>query len=528
MAAARILYFTSSDHFVYRRAGGALQPEAKFPADDLGVTEFREYLRGHKGALFYLLADLAGEDFHEDQIPYLRGGDREAIVQRRLAQRYRDTRLAAALPLGVTSGERRNERLLLASFTNTQQFFPWLDALAEAGAKLAGVFSVPLLAPALAARLGARSGRSFVVTANRAGLRQCFVEDGRLRFARLEPTVDMVPQALAMFVRTETQRLAQYLATLRVLPRDGAPIQVLVVAPPGQKGAFEQALVSDTRLAFHTHDAAQAGRAVGLAKPPEGALAEALYLQLALRRPPAEQFAQREDRRGFLLWKLQRGVVAAGALGLAACSLYAGVKWLDVASVRDQAAIQRREANAAAEQYQRITSGFPVVHTTTDNLRATVVEFLKIAKRSAAPESGLAHLSRVLEQYPQIELENLKWSVGRAEGALARAESAAAAQPKPAAAAPGAAGAPAEAEHAETLEISGRVHDAQRSDYRGITAQVQRFAAALTDGSPYAVVRTQLPFDITSEGTLTGDIGAGSGDTGEAPRFTIAIARPLR
>ena len=38
--------------------------------------------------------------------------------------------------------------------------------------------------------------------------------------------------------------------------------------------------------------------------------------------------------------------------------------------------------------------------------------------------------------------------------------------------------------------------------------------------------RTQLPFDITSEGTLTGDIG-GSTDSGEAPRFTVVLLRRL-
>src|SRR6185436_17647752 len=138
---------------------------------------------------------------------------------------------------------------------------PWLDALDDSGARLAGVYSVPLLAPALAAKLGVALGRCIVVTANRGGLRQCFVEEGRLRFGRLERTGEMAPQALAMFVRSETQRLAQYLTTLRVLPREGAPVQVLVVAPTGQRAAFEHALVSDARLVFHTVEAAEAGRA---------------------------------------------------------------------------------------------------------------------------------------------------------------------------------------------------------------------------------------------------------------------------
>ena len=219
----RLIYFTAEDHGVYAWSRGRLTLEAKFAGDDLGVTAFREYLAGHRGALFYAVADLAGEDFHED---------RELVVQRRLAQRYRDTRLATALSLGQVRGERRNERLLLTSFTNTQRLTPWLDALAESDAKLAGMYSVPLLAPALAARLGAGSGRCFVVTANSAGLRQCYVDGGRLRFARLERTVDMSPEALAAFVRSETGRLAQYLSTLRVLPREGPPIQVIVVAPP--------------------------------------------------------------------------------------------------------------------------------------------------------------------------------------------------------------------------------------------------------------------------------------------------------
>ena len=515
----RILYFTSEDHYLYASTGSALKLEAKFSGDEVGVGQFREYLRGRRGALFSVVADLAGEDFHEEQIPYLRGADREAIVQRRLAQRYRDTRLAAALSLGqVVTAERRNERLLLASFTNTQQLAPWLDALEEAGARLAGVYSVPLLAPLLAARLGVKTGRAFVVTANRGGLRQSFVEDGRLRFARLERTVEMVPQALAMFVRSETLRLAQYLTTLRALPRDSGPIQVLVVAPSGQRAAFEQALVSDARLSFRTIDAEKAARVAGLKRAPEGTGAESLYLHLAAKKPPREQFASRDDRRRYVAWQLQRGIVAAGILGCAACMIFAGAKWLDMFNVRAQAAEHTRQAERAADQYKRITATFPVTQTTTENLKATVVEFTRIAAQTASPESAFVHVSRVLERFPQFELDRLEFSVGRPDQ-----------RDKPAAGVPTpvtAAGAKAEgADMAVRLQISGRVNATQRDDYRGITAQVQQFASAL-GASGYVLVRTQLPFDVTPEGTLTGDIG-GTTDTGEAPRFTVTLMRRL-
>src|SRR6185503_5173786 len=349
MANRRLLYVTAEDHYLYRAGGGGLELEGKFPGDDLGITAFREHLMSRPGGLFSVVAVPLEKNFHEEQIPLLRGGDREAIVQRRLAQRYRDTRLAAALSLGeAPSAERRNERLLLASFTNTQQLAPWLDALEDGGARLAGVYSLPLLAPALAARLGVKSGRALVVTATRAGLRQCYVDNGKLRFARLERTIDMVPQALAMFVRSETQRLAQYLVTLRALPREGAPVQVLVVAPPGQREVFEQALTSDARLVFQTVDYAHALRAVRLRKVPEVTRAEALFLHLAATQPPREQFASRQDRRRYRVWQLQRGIVAAGVAAFAGCVLYGSSKWLEVLQLRESVAAQQQEARAAA------------------------------------------------------------------------------------------------------------------------------------------------------------------------------------
>src|SRR5205814_118707 len=138
---------------------------------------------------------------------------------RGLARRSRDSRLASALSPGqVRTPERRNERVLLASFTSARQLSRWLDALEGAGTRLAGVYSAPLVAPALASALGARDARVLLVSANRAGLRQCYVENGRLRFARLERMGELAPEALAGFVRSETQRLVQYLVTLRAPP----------------------------------------------------------------------------------------------------------------------------------------------------------------------------------------------------------------------------------------------------------------------------------------------------------------------
>ena len=78
----------------------------------------------------------------------------------------------------------------------------------------------------------------------------------------------------------------------------------------------------------------------------------------------------------------------------------------------------------------------------------------------------------------------------------------------------------------QILEVAGRVNATRRSDNRAITGQVQRFAEALRTDPAWRILRTQLPFDVTSEGTLSGDIGSGEGT--EAPRFVITVGRELK
>ena len=491
MAGQLLLYFTAAGHTLYRWRGGRLQREGNFSADDAGAAGFSEYLKGREGALAQIVADVGGEDFHEDQIPYLRGAERRAVIERRLAQRYRDAFLATALSLGYVADERRNERLLLASFNDQRQFAPWLGVLEKARVRLAGVYSTPLLAPALAARLGVKSGVCFVMSANRAGLRQCFLENGCLRFARLERIAECNAGFTSVFVRTETERMLQYLGTLHALPRNGPPLRVLLIVPDEERAHFDRTLGRGAGLAFTAISLSEAARKTGLRGAPEGSAAEQLYLQIAALQPPREQFLRGEHRRSFLTWRVQRSIVAAGTAGFVTCGAYAAALWLEQLVVRERIESVKVDTAQAREQLERVRARFPAAPTTIENLKATALEFRGIAARSASPEGALEHLSRALDRSPQIELDALTWSAG--------------------------------AEPPQTLEISGRVNATRHSDYRAVTELVQRFGALLTGDPAWRIVSMRLPFDVSPDGVLSGSTGVGA-DPPDAPRFAISIA----
>src|SRR5262245_41968738 len=187
MAEKRLLYFSATRAVLYRCAHGRLAVESSFANNEEGAQAFAAHFRTAPAGLFYVLVDIVEEDFHQETIPFVRGADRRTLVGRKLAQRYRDTSLSLVISLGYEKTQRRDERLLLSSFTNNAQFQPWLSVLRDKEAALAGVYSVALAAPRPALKVGPKKASVLLVTLQQAGLRQSFIDGGKIRFSRLGP-----------------------------------------------------------------------------------------------------------------------------------------------------------------------------------------------------------------------------------------------------------------------------------------------------------------------------------------------------
>ncbi|MCL4801340.1 MAG: hypothetical protein KJ025_17235 [Burkholderiales bacterium] len=521
MPAKRLLYITAARATAYVWSSGRLAVDAGFPAGEEGVAAFANYLAAAPSSLYYVLADVVEEDFHQENIPLLTGGDRRALLERKLAQRYRDTSLSVALSLGVERGQRRDERIVFSSFTNTQQLHPWLMALRDADAAVVGVYSVALVAPRLAAQLGVKKSPCLMVALSQAGLRQSYIDGGQIRFSRLGPLeaaeVASSERVAEAFDR-ETTRVYQYLTAMRVLPRDGGAVDTLLIAPPGQAAAVREAAGTVAQLRVRVLDLDEVRRKVGLKSAPAGAGAEALYLHLLAAHPPAQQYAKENLRGSYRLHQWRVGLVAGGAAVLAVCLLYAGTEAWEIMRLHDAASRDRSQAALAQQGYERVTAAFPAMPTNTENLRTAMQQYRVVAAQTRSPRDLLIEVSQVLSNSPRIDLEQLTWEydakiadAGRENGAGAAA---------PARSAQGGA-----APRYEAVEIAARVRETSASDYRGIQLLVNQFVDQLRKGRGVEVLAVKMPFEANSRTQLTGDIGTER--TGDIPRFTVTIGRRI-
>ena len=526
-----LVYVTASRASVYLSRGNALSLVQHFANDEDGYGNFAAYLQSIKHGMAYILADIVEEDFHIESIPFVRGEDRRQLVSRRLAQRYRDTSLSLAMSLGTEKTQRRDERLLLSSFTNTQIFQPWLNALRQTDIALAGVYSPALLAETLASRLGHRNGKVLIVTLQPAGLRQSLVEDGKIRFSRLgplDPAEAEQPTRVAAAFAGETVRIHQYLSAVRLLGRDDPALNVVLIAPPGRR-ALVQAAASDTaQLRFTVVDFNDAAAKLSLRGPLTGLGAEALYLQLVAHHPPSSQYLGEQYREGFRVNQISRGMLAGGVFALSLCAVFALFRWWTIYDVRAQTDELRSQVRALTDTYDRVTAGFPKIPTTVDNLKLTLQQYDALNRQIASPEAMLREVAAVLAEQPRVQLDTLKWEQGVAAAKFAGGG------PKPAAtsiapinpgtAAPNSAVAGAGGVF-EVLELSARITGIAANDYRQVTNVVNEFVERLRARPGLEVLSRKLPFDIGSETALTGDIGRAPAN--EAPLFQVTVGRRL-
>jgi hypothetical protein len=522
MSEKRLLYFTANRVAVYRSAHRKLALESSFANNEEGAAAFAGHLGGLPPSLFYVLVDIVEEDFHQENIPFVRGRDRTALLGRKLAQRYRDTSLSLALSLGSERTQRRDERMLFSAFTNNAQFQPWLDALREAEIAVAGVFSAALLAPRIAKKLGAKKAPLLLVTLQSAGLRQSYVENGKIRFSRLGPldAADAAdPNRVAEAFDRETTRVYQYLTATRVVAREGGAIDALLIAPPGQKARVQAAVPNMPQVRVNVVELGEAAATIGLKAYPPECGAEALMLHLLAEHPPAEQYAGEGLRQFFRLGQARKGLVAAGAALGAAGLLWAGVLLAQYFQLQEQVALDRQRTRLATEGFGKVEAGFPQLPTSTDNLRITMQKYEALTKQTARPERLIADVSAALDASPRIEVDRLQWEL-TANPRAAKAErpqGASAQSARPVAA-------KAAGEVFELIQLDGRVSAVRTSDYKGITALVDEFVGRIDKRPGVEIIDRKMPFELGSGGRLSGDIGT---ETGAIPRFSVTVAKKV-
>jgi hypothetical protein len=511
MAANRLLYLSAHHLSAFSWQAGVLTDAYSFEASEAGQLAFADYLAANSTSVFSILANVSEEGFHIETIPFLRGADRQAIIARKLGQLFFNAKLQTSLSLGHQKSRRKDERIMLAALTRPEAFAPWLDALAGGELALAGVYSLPLLAPLLLRKLGIPAQPCLLLTIQDQSLRQSYLENGELHFSRLTPLHNSSISGIAQTFSSEALKLQQYLVGQRLIGRK-QPIKAYLLAHASARKAIENSCVDSEAVSFVVLDIEDSARQCKLKTVLTDTHCEQLFLHLLATDPPRAQFANDDQRHDYHLWLLRSIVRKVAAVVVLSCLLLAGKLLFDAAQIDKEVSVLASETGLTRQRYADIVMTFPPIPTTNENLRRVINRYVELETNSGSPTTIYGAISRAVERAEWVDLEAIDWQAGKPQSPSASGGvNVVSSELQP-------------VDH-EMAVVSGSLRLGADSNPRQVLAVFNRLVAALRANPQLQVEVLQQPFDVESGKSLKG------GDAvleGKEPRsFKVQIRRTI-
>lgn len=222
---AHTLYVTAQGLIALTHQANRVEISARFdaPEEEIGhsinesqvVNDFRRWVKKHRDDVFVLLIDHVDEQQLIEDIPRLGSRDRESLIAKRAAQRFRDCEFTTHQMLEKIADQgRKQHRIALMALKPSVPLTHWLDVLLDSQVRIRRLTSPTLLADPLMRRL-APGQTGLLVSHNPAGLRQTLLVNGNVRFSRLARLEAFDRQE----VSDEIQRSLQYLIMTQRLTR---------------------------------------------------------------------------------------------------------------------------------------------------------------------------------------------------------------------------------------------------------------------------------------------------------------------
>lgn len=181
----RIFYFSGFRMTVFDWDEKTLVSSREFLPNSQGLNDFEYLLKNSLKIPGKLLVDMIEEDFRRETVPHVNFIDRQGLISRLIDKHYRDETYVHAKILGRSKIGRKDDRVLLSALTNTSLLAPWLDRLKDNDARLAGIWSIPLLTDKLLKPIFNEDKHALIVSRQvRSALRNSYFQDGKLLLSR--------------------------------------------------------------------------------------------------------------------------------------------------------------------------------------------------------------------------------------------------------------------------------------------------------------------------------------------------------
>ena len=498
MATHRFFYVTQEDLVVWYERRGMFQEVKRFSNTDEGLRGFSSYLKNDSQAQSLMLVDVIEEEFSADTIPKLPVRDRTALINRRLSRKYSRTPYRIGHYQGLGRGKSGNQEVLYSAVSNQELLDPWLEIVMAQSTPLVGIHSVSLLGAQLLSKVRKPAGHALLMSQHQGDkLRQVYLRDGKLKSARLSQSPLVTDDRYGNHIFDEILRSRRYLERSRLL----GGLEDIDVYMITDSATADRIIASDKGkmpLHFHFIKPEVIAKAVKMQQVPEIDRLEALYLSVAARGRTGHNYALNGETRFHRLGQARRVIIGAALAASVVCSVFAGLHLTSGFALRGAIATLDQQIDQMEETFRRENERFAPVRADSHEMKLAVDTGDFILANRLPASWVMEQLSRVLGDYPQIQIDELRWRAEMFEdlqstnGARRRGSGPEEISVKPL--------------QAVTAEVYGQIIPFN-GNMREAFKLIERLESSLRGRTAFRqVVTTEFPLDPSPESSLSGDV----------------------
>jgi len=392
---------------------GKLQGSQSFLNNEAGHEAFARFLQQYESTPVYLIVDAVEEDYRLESLPHTSGMAKHELVERKLNQFYRGLEYRTAHFINRDKDKRRDDNYLFAALNNDDFLQAWVAVIQAAEAHLVGVYLLPMLSKVLTQKLKLKAPNLLLCEKLSSGLRQTFLQDGRLRMSRLVPDVPSDPGKLGYFYLVEIEKTRLYLMSQRFVLRD-THINLALVSVDGSTTDISQAITQDQGLECSDISLSEVLKNLGLSASAVQKMPELLHMQMLASGHLVDNLASENLTKAFQFSRIKRAInisiVAVGLLGLVS-ALWVFKQALDNKSAYTQAV---QETQIQQHRYDEVAKNFPATPISANDLKVAVELDRSIAAYPKSPRHMMQVLSAALAPKAEgsldnIQLDRLRW-----------------------------------------------------------------------------------------------------------------------
>ena len=382
-----------------------------------GFADFEYLLQQSIKMPARLLVDMIEEDFRRESIPHVNMFDRRNLIKRLIDKHYRDEPYVHAKVLDRSKLGRKDDRVILSALTNTALLAPWLERIDKYNARLAGIWSIPLLTDKLLRSVVNEDKHALIVSRQvRSALRNSYFRDGKLllsRQAKFDKDMwdkDDFEGVIANLERG-TIEIYNFLLNQRIMePTDY--LNVYCILQEEQMDEARQ-LVNNTPEVHYTFFSIERLFANFGIQGCEQHGAAALFSYLCTRTNPiSDHYGTEEQKSTYYQYLVDKVITQATEIGSLVCITAAVILALNSLKLDQQQEILSLQTSTLQSEYNE---NYSTMATQLESAAAvqSAVELIGQLESGAAqaPHRFFSSLGSVFSQaeFANITLEDLGW-----------------------------------------------------------------------------------------------------------------------